>query len=223
MTFSSVFISKKLEEVSLLADFCKQNKIELFAESLIEFEALTLETIHPQADIYFFGSKNAFDFFQKQNLSLENKKIAVIGSSTKKHIENLGFSVDFYGEEAGNPQQVAQDLIKWLGKEKISFFQSDISKRSIASFIPETQKEEFVIYKTKSLSQKLTKSFDLYVFTSPSNVKSFLEQNTLSQRAKVISWGKSTDEVLSEKGISVFHTLKKASLEELLSFVAVLV
>lgn len=219
MNLSSVFISKRLEEVFLLADFCKQNKIDLVAESLIEFEALALEKIFPQAEIYFFGSKNAFDFFQKLNLSLENKQIAVIGSSTKKHIENLGFRVDFYGEEAGNPQQVAQDLIKWLGKEKISFFQSDISKRNIARFIPETQKEEYVIYKTKSLSQKLNKRFDLYIFTSPSNVKSFLEQNTIPQSAKVISWGKSTDEALSEKGISIFYSLKKASLEELVGFI----
>ena len=221
MKITSVFISKKLEEIALLSAFCDENNIQLQAESFITFEEIT-EEIKPHFDIYFFGSKNAFDFFLKRNLSLENKQIAVIGESTKKHIEALGFEVAFYGKEAGNPQAVAEEIQHWLKDRKISFFQSDISKKSIASFIPDIQKEEFVIYRTKSLSQKLNKSFDLYVFTSPSNVESFLKSNALAKSAKVISWGKSTDVVLRENNIPIFYTLKKASLEELLFFLLAL-
>ncbi|MFN5415445.1 MAG: uroporphyrinogen-III synthase [Flavobacteriia bacterium] len=222
MKIASVFISKKLEEVSLLSAFCEENKLELEAKSFITFEEIK-EDINPNFDIYFFGSKNAFDFFLKRNISLENKQIAVIGESTQKHIETLGYEVTFYGKEAGSPQLVAEEISHWLKGRKITFFQSDISKRSIASYLPENQKEEFVIYRTRSLCQKLNKSFDLYVFTSPSNVKSFLEQNVLPNEAKVISWGKSTDAVLKENNIPTFYSLKKASLDELLEFTAGLV
>ena len=60
----SIFISKNLDEVETLATFCKTNHWKLTAISGIQFELIP-EKISPNGSVYFFGSKNAFQFFQQ--------------------------------------------------------------------------------------------------------------------------------------------------------------
>lgn len=217
MKFSSIFISKNLEEVELLSKFCEEKEISLFAQSLIEFSAVH-EEFDPTSEVYFFGSKNAFDFYLLARVKQKPKFIATIGLATRKHIESLGFRVDFWGEKAGNPAEVSAQFLAWLGTKKVAFFQSSISKHSIAQSIPSYQKEEFVCYETKEKTQIMPQHFDVYVFTSPSNVKAFLLKNTLPKEAKVIAWGKTTEQELLKQNFQVSCVLKSASQEELIEF-----
>ena len=187
MKAASVFISKNPEEVQQLASFCSGRNFQLHAEAFISFEQTYL-LFQPTSDIYVFGSKNAFDFFLQQTPRTENKLFAVIGESTKKHIEKKGYSVAFCGKEAGKPENVARDFANWLGEQRASFFLSDISKKSLAACLKPGQYEEFVIYRTLLKSKKLDRTFDLYAFTSPSNAEAFLQQNQIPKGAIVVSW-----------------------------------
>lgn len=215
MGFSSAFISKNPGEVQMLASFCAERGIELHAEAFISFEARGI-SFQPTTDIYVFGSKNAFDFFRAQQPDCENKLFAVIGKATKKHIESQGFHVNFCGNEAGKPVYVAREFASWLNGRRASFFLSDISKKSLAAFLEPGQYEEFVVYKTILKNKKLDRKFDVYAFTSPSNAEAFLQQNKVSDKAIIISWGESTTAALKKHDLTPQHTLRNSSQEELM-------
>lgn len=216
MSFSSVFISKHPGEVQLLSSFCTERGIDLHAEAFISFEA-TGTPFEPTADIYVFGSKNAFDFFLAQQPETEHKLFAVIGEATKKHIESKGFAVNFCGTEAGKPLHVAKEFAAWLEGRRASFFLSDISKKTLAAFLEPGQYEEFVVYRTILENKKLHRNFDLYAFTSPSNAEAFLQQNEIPDEAIIISWGESTTAALKKHQITPNHTLLNSSQEELIN------
>jgi uroporphyrinogen-III synthase len=214
MRLSSLFISKNPGEVPLISAFCSTHDITLHAEAFISFEKAA-QAFEPTADVYVFGSKNAFDFFLQHGFETRNRLFAVIGEATGKHLEAKGYEVAFSGTEAGKPENVARDFALWLGERRASFFRSDISKRSLAAFLSPGQYEELIIYKTLLKSKKLDRNFDVYVFTSPSNAEAFLSQNFIPNGAMIISWGESTTAALKKRGIDPQYTLAKATQEEL--------
>ena len=59
---------------------------------------------------------------------------------------------------------------------------------------------------------------DIYIFTSPSNVAGFLMENEVPTQAKIIAWGASTQEALTQKGFKVNYTLKESSIESLIEY-----
>lgn len=215
MKISSLFISKNEDEVQALQRFCAQGGIHLLAQSFISFELIPYK-IQSEADVFFFGSKNAFLFFLDLKVPFKNKRLAVIGEVTKNYIEKLGYEVAFFSPNAGNPEQVAKEFQGFLKGRKVAFFQSDLSKRSISGHFPETQREEYVIYSTKLNTIALPEEASIYVFTSPSNVDAFLLQNKLPVNTKIIAWGKITEKALREKGVYPDITLISAKQEELI-------
>ena len=215
MGLSSVFISKNPGEVQNVASFCAERGTKLHAEAFISFEATGIP-IDPTSDVYVFGSKNAFDFFLAQNPETENKRFAVIGDATKKHIESLGYPVSFSGTEAGKPDLVAREFATWLDGRRASFFISDISKKSLATYLDPEQYEEFVVYRTILQDKKLNENFDLYAFTSPSNAEAFFKLNDIPDGAIVVSWGESTTAAIKKHRITPTYTLLNSSFEELL-------
>ncbi len=217
MDFKSVFISTDLAENNLLSSFCEKNTIELVANSLIRFEEIN----NPQkskAEVIFFSSLRSFQFFKD---SLENKLLASYGKATfDKIIEtNPEFKnqFKFIGQNTSNPKIIAEEFKIWLGKRNVLFPIGEKSNRSISSEIPENQKEEQLIYRTVSDS-KIVSSSDIYVFTSPSNVESFLLENKIRKSAISIAWGKSTLKRMKDLGFENVRELEKSSLESLIDF-----
>ena len=56
------------------------------------------------------------------------------------------------------------------------------------------------VYRTL-LDSVSTEVFDVYVFTSPSNVRSYLLKNKLPNDVIIIAWGNSTEKELLSRGI----------------------
>lgn len=216
MAIRSVFISKNVSENSNFLEFCSSRDIDLLHKSFITLSGVPLsQEVDARAEVFFFGSKNAFSYFLKLQISLEGIQIACIGKATAAFIRSKGFSVAFEGTDASDVNQVAREFKFWLEDRFVSFFQSSLSKRSVSSVLPISQVQELVIYETKLTPVVLEKEMDCYVFTSPSNVLSFFLKNQLPERCIVVSWGKSTDEALSQQGRIPDFTLKTASFDEL--------
>jgi uroporphyrinogen-III synthase len=85
------------------------------------------------------------------------------------------------------------------------FPQSSISKRSVSKHLPENQVVERIVYKTVYACQEID-SCGVYIFTSPSNVQSFLSCNKKID-GKIIAWGETTKATLESYGFSVSKTL----------------
>ena len=215
MKISSLFISKNEDEVQTIQRFCSQQGIHLLAQSFLSFELIP-GTIQSEAEVFFFGSKNAFSFFLDLEIPFKQKQLAVIGEATKNYIEKLGYEVAFSSSNAGIPEQVANEFKDFLKMRKVAFFQSDLSKRSISGHIPANQREEYIIYSTKLNAITLPEEASIYVFTSPSNVDAFLLHNSIPTDAIIIAWGKITERALREKEIHPEIVLTSAKQEELI-------
>jgi uroporphyrinogen-III synthase len=200
----AIFISKSVKDLELLPKFCSQNDILLHAESLIRFEGVFFE--NPEKfDVVFFASIRAAHFFLGHQSLPSSILVACIGQTTARKLQELDMEVSFIGENSGAPDAVANQFKEWLGNRTVLFPQSAISKRSISKHLPENQVVERIVYKTVSTCQEID-SCGIYIFTSPSNVQSFLSCNKKID-GKIIAWGETTKATLESHGFSVSKTL----------------
>lgn len=215
----SLFISKNKIDVSQnLISFCESQKINLLTHSFLEFYPVPFE-VKKEADILFFGSKRAFDFYMQSATISSHQSIACIGSVTKKHIEKAGFFVFFAGEQAGNAPEVAQELKMQIGTKSLLVLRSNKSFRSIPKAFSPEQCEEKIVYETRITAHKLSEKPAILIFTSPSNAEAYLLENKIDKTQKVIAWGESTKTYLEENKCPVFTTLKTATEEELIQVI----
>jgi uroporphyrinogen-III synthase len=209
-----VFISKNASDCESLVHFCNQNSIELIAQSLIEFEAVPFE-IESNYDIAFFSSIRSGQFFFKNELQKSNVVYACIGQTTNSKLKKLGIECEFVGEEAGNPQKIAAEFKSWVKNRTVIFPQSNLSLGTFSSILPENQVINKIVYKTNLIEKKI-ENCQIYIFTSPSNLDAFLTINEIADYAKIIVWGKSTENRLLKKGIIADFVLAKSNFAELI-------
>lgn len=212
---TKLFVSANLSNDQLLVRFALEKKFDLFAHSLIDFIDLKAKTTATYA-VVFFSSPRAFNYFISSNNIPSDVSIALIGEGTKKHLNDYFSQIKFVGKNAGNPTEIGNTFKTWLGDRKVLFPQAKKSNETISSLIPEKQKIVLPVYET--VAQPIViPAQDVYVFTSPSNVTSFLQLNEVPISSKVIAWGTTTKEACEKRGITVWKTLQTSSYEELIS------
>jgi uroporphyrinogen-III synthase len=211
-----VFISKEASEVQELNNFLDSNGDRLIAHSFLHFEKVEFE-LESAFDVIFFGSPRAVIFFKAQNIIPTGVLIACAGAKTAELLEHIGHPADFVGVNSGKMKDVAAKFKEWCGDKHVLFPTSDLSLKTVSSVFDDSQKTEITVYSTQIKGKEIEAS-DTYVFTSPSNVKGFLESNTsLPENAKVIAWGESTAAELTENNIVVSEILAVASIGSLLT------
>lgn len=211
-----VFISKEASEVRELDNFLNSNGDRLIAHSFLHFEKLEFE-LETKFDVIFFGSPRAIIFFKAQQAIPADVLIACAGAKTAELLEHIGHPPDFIGVNSGKMKDVAAKFKEWCGNKHVLFPTSDLSLKTVSSLFDDAQKTEITVYSTQIKGKEIEAS-DTYVFTSPSNVKGFLESNTsLPENAKVIAWGESTAAALTENDILVTEILSVASIGSLLT------
>lgn len=215
-----VFISKSAEDASWLADFCTEQTWELQTESMISFAPMEFE-IPSDAAIIFFSSKNGVRYFLEQNTIPENMEVACIGRETARVLRKHNIEPNYIGDRSGDPKQVGEDFQNFTAGRKIFFPTSNASLHTVANLFPEDQKTIASIYETTITSKKIDES-DVYIFSSPSNVRGFLESNKISKGKTVVAWGTITDQTLEKEGIRADYVLESAQKEELLEYLATL-
>lgn len=198
--------------------FIRDNNIQLIAHSMIEFKATSFTFQANENEACFFGSKRAVTFFLKQHTIPSHVLICCIGNTTAEILENNGYKVDFVGDNASDAQQVAQDLVSFLGDKKLCVIRSNISMRSIPKAFPPSQVSEICVYETVLSPMQIKEIPDVLVFTSPSNVDGFLLKNEIKSHQQLIAWGKTTQKHLESKGFSSTFTLKNSNENEILPF-----
>jgi uroporphyrinogen-III synthase len=207
---SSLFISKNADELPLLRQFCDEQHIAFHAQSLLKFEGVPFAVQHP-FDVVFFSSIRAAEFILAQS-KISHADIACVGQKTAQKLETLGHIPTFVGHQSGDPSQVALDFRAYVGQRRLLIPCSDISARTIAKALPADQVEEVVVYRTIAKSVDIP-ACDVYVFTSPSSIDAFLQQNE-KPFGQIIAWGDTTAARLHELGIEVSRVLKTSSEEE---------
>lgn len=212
---SSVFITKEVDNESELTKWCNKSNIKLVNKSFLHFESLN-SSVLPFGEVYFFTSKRAVSFFLSQQKVPDEVQIACVGQSTANEFLKRGIPVDFIGKSSGNPEQIAKELSNFIDQKSIVFIGAFEGSDTIYSQLDSNSKRKYTIYKTIIISETVNEKFDYYVFTSPSNLKGFLESNSLPTNSNVIAWGKTTEKAMLEKNIKPIYTLENSSEKELI-------
>jgi uroporphyrinogen-III synthase len=213
-----IFISRPIQEVgNTLQKFVSSGE-ELIAESLVSFESVSFEK-NLACEVIFFSSIRAAEFYFNQEPTIPLAlQYACAGQETAEKLKNqFQISCDFIAANAGNPNESAQIFKTWLGQRHVLFPKSEQSLNTYSSVLPIDQRTEIIVYRTSSISRVIAPC-DLYIFSSPSNAKSFLENNQLPNEANCLAWGASTSAFLASRGIPVFHQLQTGTLKELDQF-----
>ncbi|AEA43450.1 uroporphyrinogen-III synthase [Fluviicola taffensis] len=217
-----IFLSSESNSSLPVVQFCTENNIQLIRRSLISFKAIDF-SLPSEWDVVFFSSPRSFDFFCKRGLHLEeNQQIACIGNETKNQIEKAGFSVSFVGQEAGKPSEVGIAFKEWLGKRIALFPQSNKSNKSVEKSISESLRIPLLVYETVNSSSKIDWC-SVYIFTSPSNLTSFLLENKIPKNAIIIAWGETTNELMLSLGYQSTLVLNTSSYHELIEILPTLI
>jgi uroporphyrinogen-III synthase len=215
MKIKSIFLSSNSDSSLPIVDFCNKNGILLARRSFISFQQVPFE-VPNDWEVVFFSSPRSFDFFVSDHFSLEShQQIACIGEETKNHIEFRGYVVSFFGENAGNPKEIANEFKDWLGPRRALFPQSTRSNKSIETELPETQRIPLLVYETVEDPILFREVFSIYIFTSPSNYHSFISVNSIPKEAKILAWGTTTSRAIVKSGRTVDFILKTSTYSEL--------
>ncbi len=213
---TSLFISTILSENNPLPRFCNDNHWLLTSQSLIDFIPIE-HAIDQHYDVIFYSSKRCFQYFDSQLKQSKSTAIATIGSETANYLKEHNQIPQFIGVQSGSPIEVAEKFKNWLGERTVVFPSALHSKQTIANQIPEKQKCVIPVYETIHVSQ-LIQSHYWYVFTSPSNLISFLSKNQIPESAQVIAWGETTADTCKKLGITPQHVLLESSVVSLVDF-----
>lgn len=130
---------------------------------------------------FLFSSQNAVKFvFLQPNMHfiLKNKPCYCVGEKTKTALEKNGLKVVHYEE---NSTKLGDFIVKNNQNERFLFFCGKERKSDLEDKLSSTQisLEITEVYNT-ILKPKFVGNFDVVLFYSPSGVRSFIQNNTLS-------------------------------------------
>ncbi len=213
MTPKTIFISRSRDQIGDQLLQFEASGGALYAHSLITFEGIKNEAVS-LCDVVFFSSIRAASFFFQHHQKPKALFACAGGETARKLADQFQIACAFVSEEAGNPSKSAIAFKQWLKDRTVLFPMSEQSLHTYSSLIPSPQKTELYVYRTLT-NPMVISPCDYYVFSSPSNVRAFLEVNVLPIHARCIAWGQSTEAALIALQIPVHYCLKEGSVIEL--------
>lgn len=204
------FISKPSSEILELSRWLEAEGLFVDAHSFLHFSPV-LSPVPSPFDVIFFSSPRSVIFFLAQHGLSSSVAIACTGEKTAEIVRSTGRRVDFVGE-GSDMATVAEAFKLWCKGRSVLFPVSTRSLGTMIKIFPEDQRQELIVYETTILGKAIP-SCEMYAFTSPSNVEGFLLENSLSNDAKIIAWGKSTAGYMEKHGITPTHVLKTPTSE----------
>jgi hydroxymethylbilane synthase len=199
ITPKNVFISRDENESGNLNKWLKNLGFNVENKSLIELKKLTLKEL-PKSDWLFFSSKHAVEFFFMQNPNIGTTKIGCMGKGTSQVLREFGKRADFIGTST-DTKLVGKQFAARVGLGKVVFPIARDSMRTIQwQFAKQDNVIDLPIYASLKVPHIVAENTDILVFTSPSNVESYLEKNKITPNQKIIAMGESTEKTLIVKG-----------------------
>jgi hydroxymethylbilane synthase len=201
----SVFISRELPELSYFRRALEKHAIEVEDRSLIrtvpvitKLDSFILKNI----DWVFFSSKNAVEYFFNLDPLLSKKvKFGAMGSGSEDMLRRKGYFVDYTGDDIDSAV-VATEFAQLAAGKTVLFPSAKDSMRSIQQALTaDTKIIDLPVYETIKQEKPEASGAEILVFTSPSNVEAYFEENLLHPGQQVIAIGKSTGKKLEEAGV----------------------
>ena len=203
----NIFITRNLSEGSYLRRALEKHHIAIEDRSLIK----TFPTINKvnsyifkYVNWIFFSSKNAIEYFFKLEPVLpKNVKYGVLGRGSEDALRHFGKAADFNGEIEGiDTSDIAKKFAFVANGTKVLFPGAKDSLRTVQQALnPESKIIELPVYETVMDEDVKQSCAQVLIFTSPSNVEAYFQNNLLEPEQKVICIGKSTGKKFDEMGV----------------------
>ena len=192
-----VFISRSRDKAESLVIELEKRGAEVECVALIE--TVAIEYVKPLSNFnwIFFSSRNCVKHFFAAKPDTSNAKLAAIGSMTAKALVEFG-TVDFVGS-SNKTDEVTTQFANTVGTDRVLFPISKSSLQRIQSGLSADQVTNLVCYETVLKPRDLSVS-DVYLFTSPSNVRSFAERNDFPINSLYLA-GPTTCKELLKRGV----------------------
>lgn len=202
-----VFVTKNFKEHHYLPNALKNLGFEVSGQSLIELKEIQINEV-PACDWIFFSSKNAVDFFFKQNPEVKNVKFGCISKQTAIELRQHNKRADFIGQST-DTKLIGKQFSAVAGNAKVLF---PIAKESMQSVQNQLTKKENAInlpvYQTLKHAVTIDENISIVVFTSPSNVDAFFDKNKWKPGLKAVAMGEATGKALERKGVRKYELPK---------------
>ncbi|MBL7931008.1 MAG: uroporphyrinogen-III synthase, partial [Bacteroidia bacterium] len=197
----TIFISRYLEEDSLL-----KTKMEAFGHKVTDQSLLHFSQIRfshsPPSDWIFFSSKNAIKYFFAQNpVILRKTRFAVFGKGSARYLRNFDKTADFIGQ-GNNPVAIAKQFALLIQNETILFPMAIDSIQTVQRQLGYNNVvKNLYVYKTELKKEFSVPEADILVFTSPSNVEAYFSKYKIEATQNVIAIGTTTRQKLLSFGV----------------------
>lgn len=191
-----VFISRNLDPTSLLVTKARAVGWTLNAVSLIHHLPTGARIPDSHFDYIFFSSPTAVRHFYA-NYGLPTVSVCTLGPGTSAALPS-GATPHFQGD--GTTSEVAAQYASFAQGKTTLFPIGSQSLQTIQQGLNEQEVLNFVCYETHA-NPKAVGAHDIYVFSSPSNVDSFLIDNEIASGASVIALGEKTKKALKDANI----------------------
>ncbi|MCD6067188.1 MAG: porphobilinogen deaminase [Bacteroidetes bacterium] len=203
----NVFVTKNFRDHHYLPNALRQLGFTVSGQSLIELKEIAIAEI-PACDWIFFSSKNAVDFFFKQNPKVPDVKFGCISKQTAMELRQYNKRADFIGQST-DTKLIGKQFSALAGNAKVVF---PIAKESMQSVQNQLTKKENAInlpvYQTLKHAVTVSDDTNILVFTSPSNVDAFFEKNKWKPGFKAVAMGDATGRALERKGVKKYELPK---------------
>lgn len=198
---SSVYISRDLQENSILLRACADHKIALHAQSLLQFEDLAA-TWPAHADWVVFSSRTAVQVFGRHSPPIApGVRFAAVGEGTARELHALGhhpaqtLSLNDEGESLEQFSQLVRGC-------RVLFPGAENSLRSIQeSMSSQTEVLDLPIYRNTPKAGALhIPEVELAILSSPMNATEYLRRFPDRAKGRFVAIGGSTARALRKGG-----------------------
>lgn len=204
---AGIFITRDLPETSYLRKAMQKHNIAVEDRSLIKTFPIINKLdsyILKYVDWIFFSSKNGVEYFFSLKPDFNKRtKFGVLGRGSEEMLRQFGIIPDYNGEEEGiDTQDIAEEFANIANGKTVLFPSAKDSMRTVQSAMSaDTKIIDLPVYETVT-DDNVTQSYsDVLIFTSPSNVEAYFEENLLEPGQQVICIGKSTGKKFDEMGV----------------------
>lgn len=193
---AEIFISRKLEEDSILLDYFNAKKLSFVDQSLIEFSPVKFE--RPWSEWLFFYSKKGVRYYfdQQPPQRMRSHKLACFGPGTASYLlDNYGFMPDYIG--TGEKNSTTKGLLNSAADESVCFVVGRHSMRSVQELLGEKlEVTEICVYDNTPATTTNLETYKTAIITSPMNYESFIANGGSANY--LISIGATTSQKIKE-------------------------
>jgi len=197
-----ILVTKNPDEFPLIYRSLKENHHEVLIKSFIDFQEIPCPKNISLPEALFFNSPRAVEYFFRCYPDISEKIfVGCIGPGTRKKLLEKNITPEFTGK-GNNTKHIMTEFAQLAQNKKILIPVAEQHSSVVEEvFCNRELHTIFPVYRTVPVKAKVPATFyDIAVFTSPSQWKSFRNENSEVIIKKIIAMGKTTASSIEQDG-----------------------